>query len=63
MLNIYSKELSSLSEMDKLFENYCKDSGILLDFSKSKQYNAYVDSETASAYIWFIRGIFRVVNN
>lgn len=60
-LDITSKEISSLSEMDSLFENYCKENGISLDFKKSKEYNAYIDLETASAYVWFIRGVFHCI--
>jgi hypothetical protein len=60
-LNISSKEISSLDEMDKLFESYCLSNGIYLDMTKSKEYNAYVDRETASSYQWFIKGIFRAI--
>ena len=62
-LDITSKEISSLSEMDKLFQNYCLNNGIYLDMTKSKEYNAYVDRETASAYVWFIRGCMHAVGD
>lgn len=62
-LDITSKEISSLKEMDLLFENYCKKSGITLDFSKSNKYNAYIVAETANAYVWFIRGTFNAIGD
>jgi hypothetical protein len=60
-LEITSKEISSLDEMDLLFEGYCLNNGISLDMTKSKEYNAYVDRETALSYQWFIKGIFRAI--
>jgi hypothetical protein len=62
-LNITSKEISSLSEMDLLFENYCVSNGIYLDMTKSKEYDAYADRGTASAYVWFIRGVFHCIGD
>ncbi len=57
-LDVTSKELSSAEDQQLLFESYCIDRGISLDFKKSKEYNAYVDQKTSSAFIWFIRGLF-----
>lgn len=62
-IDITSKEISSLAEMDKLFEEYCKKNGITLDMTKSKEYNAYVDRETALSFQWFIKGIFRAIGD
>lgn len=62
-LDITSKEISSLKEMDKLFEEYCKKNGISLDFKKSKEYNAYIDRETSLSYQWFLRGVFTAIGH
>lgn len=62
-LDITSKEISCLAAMDELFQNYCKDSGIALDFTKSKEYSAYVDRETANAFVWFLRGCMRAIGD
>lgn len=61
MLNIYSKELSSFEAMQELFEKYCMERCISMDFSKEDKYNNYVHQETASAFIWWIRGVFAVL--
>lgn len=62
-LTITSKEISSLAAMDELFENYCKDNKIYLDFSKDSIYNAYIDRETSLSYQWFLRGVFTAIGH
>jgi len=53
------KIVDSEEKGTKLFEEYCKDKGIYLDFTKHDDVNyTYSSKETASAYIWFIRGMF-----
>jgi len=49
--------------MDELFQNYCEDNKISLDFTKSKEYNAYTDQETGNAFVWFIRGAFTAIGH
>jgi len=40
-------------------EEYCKDKGIYLYFTKHEGVNfTYSNKETASAYVWFLRGMF-----
>jgi len=62
-ITIISKEISSLKEMDLLFEGYCKDNKIDLDFTKAPDYNAYSDAETANAFIWFLHGTFNCIGD
>lgn len=62
-ITIISKEISSLKEMDSLFTTYCKENGISLDFTKSKEYDAYADQETANAFVWFIKGVFHAIGD
>jgi len=62
-LSITSKEISSLIEMDRFFESYCKSSGIALDFTKGPCCNGYIEKETANAFVWFIRGCFRAIGD
>lgn len=62
-LDITSKEISSLSEMDSLFENYCSQNWIVLDFTKDAKYNAYLDGHTSNSFCWFMNGIFRSIGN
>lgn len=57
-LTVYSKELSSLEEMDLLFENYCKECKTPLDFTKGACCNGYLNNETSEALQWFYRGIY-----
>jgi len=62
-ITIISKEISSLKEMDSMFEGYCRNKGITLDFTRGPDYNAYSVSETANAFIWFLHGTFNCIGD
>ncbi len=56
-ITITSKEISSLKEMDSMFEGYCNDNKINLDFTKGLCCNGYLDDTTGEAFCWFMRGV------
>lgn len=58
--NMSFTSLDSSEEMQKYFEEYYKENSKFiypkLDLTKGGEYNAYLNQDTAIAYIWFING-------
>lgn len=59
-IQIYDSRLSSIDTMRKLFEDYCKSRDIKLSLTSELIYGimVYTDERTASAFEWFLRGVF-----
>ena len=59
-IQIYDSRLSSIDTMRKLFEDYCKSRDVKLSLTTELSFGKmiYTDERTASAFEWFLRGVF-----
>ena len=59
-IQIYDSRLSSIDTMRKLFEDYCKSRDVKLSLTTELMHGKmiYTDERTASAFEWFLRGVF-----